>query len=118
MIQNKKHMNGSFRRERKDKTPREATFQRKLMKKLRAIPCSYWFVKEAKSIRGLPDIIGCVRGRFVALEVKRSRAEASHNTGRTVLQKKVLHDMTLAKGLAFIIYPENEQEILDYLHLI
>lgn len=82
------------------------------MKKLRAIPNSWFTVKEAKSLRGLPDIFGCVNGRFVALEVKRSKSEASHNTGRIVLQGKILKDIERSGGLASFIYPENEEEIL------
>ncbi len=55
----------------------EATFKRSLMKKLRTIPRSWFFSKEALAIRGIPDIIGIVDGTFVALEVKRSEGEAS-----------------------------------------
>lgn len=85
------------------------------MKKLRAIPNSFWFVKEAKSLRGLPDIIGCINGSFIALECKRNESEARHNTGRIVLQRKILHDIERVKGFSFFVYPENEEEVLDYL---
>lgn len=85
------------------------------MKKLRAIPNSFFFVKEAKSLRGLPDIIGCINGSFVALECKRSEAEARHNTGRIVLQRKILHDIERVKGFSFFVYPENEKEVIEYL---
>lgn len=99
-------------KELKTAPPREAVFQRKLIKKLRQIPKSFWFVKEAKSIRGLPDLIGVVNGRPVYLECKRSRSEALHNTGRIVLQRKVLQDAKLAGAYVSFIYPENEEEVL------
>lgn len=82
------------------------------MKKLRAIPNSWFMVKEAKSLRGLPDIYGCVNGRFIALECKRNQAEASHNTARIVLQAKILRDIQKSGGLSAFIYPENESELL------
>ena len=102
-------------KELKTAPPREAVFQRKLIKKLRQIPNSFWFVKEAKSIRGLPDLIGVINGRPVYLECKRSISEAQHNTGRIVLQRKVLRDAERAGAYTSFIYPENEQEILDIL---
>ena len=83
------------------------------MKKLRAIPNSWFAVKEAKSLRGLPDIYGCVNGRFIALECKRSQSESLHNTGRICLQKKILRDIQRSGGFASFIYPENEAELLE-----
>lgn len=97
----------------KTKAPREADFQRKLIKLLRTIPNSKWFVKEAKAIRGIPDIIGCIAGKYVALEVKRSEAESKGNTGRIVLQKQFIKEVVKAGGYACLIYPENHQEILE-----
>lgn len=85
------------------------------MRKLRDIPNSNWFVKEAKSIRGIPDIIGCISGRFIALEVKRSLAEARGSTGRIALQKKFVADTNKTGGYGTFIYPENESEILEIL---
>lgn len=97
----------------KTKAPREADYKRKLLKKLKAIPCSYWFSKEAGSIRGISDIIGCINGIFVALEVKRSLEEAKKYSSRTALQDKFLADIVKVKGIAYKIYPENEEDILN-----
>lgn len=82
---------------------------------MKAIPNSYWFVKEAAAIRGISDIIGLIQGRFVALEVKRDLQEASKRTGRIVLQKHFLRQVREAGGFAELIYPENEEEILQRL---
>jgi len=85
------------------------------MKKLKAIPNSYWFVKEAKGIRGIPDIIGVINGRFVGIEVKRTAAEARKTSGRIVLQKHNLSKINNAHGIGFIIHPDNIEEKLEIL---
>lgn len=97
------------------KHPLESSYQRHLKGKLDKIPDSWFVVKEAKSIRGIPDIIGVVRGRFVALEVKRSEQEARENVGRIVLQKYVIEQINKAGGFACFVYPENEEEVLRLL---
>ena len=83
------------------------------MKRLKLLPHSYLFVKEAKSIRGIPDIIMCINGKFVALETKRSEEEALEKTGRIVLQRKNLSDIRESKGYSAFIYPENEADIMQ-----
>lgn len=92
---------------------KESNYQRKLMKKLKLIDSSFFFVKEAKAIRGIADIIGCINGRFVALEVKKELAGAMRRTGRTVLQRKTIQDIQKAGGYGAFVYPENEEEILN-----
>jgi hypothetical protein len=62
--------------------------------------------------------MGVINGRAVYLECKRSRSEAQHNTGRIVLQRKILRDIGLAGAFSAFIYPENEAEILDSLYLL
>lgn len=100
---------------RRKTNPKESVYQRKLLPKLRAIPNSKWFVKEAKSIRGIPDIIGCINGTYVELEVKKSEAEAQETSGRIVLQRKSIEDTRKVKGYAAFIYPENEKFVLEEL---
>ena len=90
----------------------ESHFQHKYLVELRAIPNSYFFVKEAASLRGIPDVIGVINGRFVALELKRSEKEARKKTGRIVLQRHVLSLMRKAGAFAEIVYPENSRSIL------
>ena len=82
------------------------------MKKLRQIPNSYFFVKEAKGLKGIADIIGCVNGRFVALEVKRSKLEANRMTGRIVLQRHYLVKINQIGGYGNFVYPTNMEEVL------
>lgn len=99
-------------------TKLESKFQRRFKDRIDELPNSVFFVKEAGSIRGISDIIGCVNGKFVALELKRSLKEASKNTGRIVLQKHFLNKISRADGFSALVYPENEDEIFTLLSLL
>jgi penicillin-binding protein-related factor A (putative recombinase) len=81
------------------------------MRKLKEIDGGFFFTKEAMSLRGYPDILGCYKGRFIALEVKRSKADSTRETGRVPLQKYILDKITDSGGFASFIYPENEEEV-------
>lgn len=98
---------------KRDRSPKESDYKRKLMKKLRQIPSSYWYSHQAGSIRGISDIIGCVNGVMVVLEVKRSLEEYRKKSPRTALQEKFLSNIRSAKGYGSFIYPENEEKILS-----
>jgi len=84
------------------------------------VPGLYFFTKEACSIRGIPDIIGCTRdGRFFGLELKRAKSEVYYKTkeglklhGRTKLQWHNIEKIRRAGGIADFVYPENFKEIL------
>jgi hypothetical protein len=82
------------------------------MEKLKKFKGIYFFKKEAASLRGYPDIIGCLNGLFFGLEVKKSKSEAVLQTGRSQLQKYQLESINNAGGYATMIYPENEKEVL------
>lgn len=70
-----------------------------------------WFVKvQQVGISGTPDFLLCIAGRFVALELKKSE--------KAKITKLQLHNLQLirdAGGLAFIVFPENWDEILGRL---
>ena len=92
----------------------ENTFRdSKLRKLLDNLPC-YYFVKEAKSLRGLPDIIGVTKGgRFFALEIKKDKAELS--CSRSTLQGYILDKMRRMGGFAEFVYPENLEQTIKTL---
>lgn len=89
-----------------------------MKRKLDPVPDLYYFVKEALALRGIPDIIGCYKGRFFAWELKRSAKEASKTSGRIVLQKHFLGHINRAGGIGEIVHPDNLDqklsELLDY----
>jgi penicillin-binding protein-related factor A (putative recombinase) len=75
----------------------------------------YFFVKEAAAIRGIPDIIICYHGRFIAWELKRSQKVAESWRDGHELQKYNIKKINESGGIARIVYPENFQECLDEL---
>ena len=88
----------------------ETLYKNRLMPKLKAIPNSYWIKTQMVSLSGVPDILGCVNGRFVALELKASWREARK---KHYLQKHVIKRIRQTGGYAEFIYPENEELIIE-----
>lgn len=94
----------------KQKTILEKNFQRKVQKDLKLMP-DCWFYKAAdRSRSGIPDIIACINGTFVALELKRSEKEKA-----TPLQLYTLDEINNAGGYQAVACPENWAEILEAL---
>lgn len=50
---------------------------------------------------GVPDIVACVRGRFVAIECK------AGNNKPTALQEREIHNIRAAHGIAMVVNEEN-----------
>ena len=80
---------------RSDKSPTEAQYATKLLAALRAMPETWVFKVHGGPYqqRGIPDILGCRRGRLFALELKRRNAEI------TPLQRATLLAVYDAGGL-------------------
>jgi len=92
---------------------KEKLFEDKIKKFLKELP-NTWFFKHwagAYSQSGIPDIIACVNGRFVGIEVKASDGSPS------VLQMRNIDLIQRANGLAYILYPKDfeqfKQEMRD-----
>lgn len=58
---------------------------------------------------GIPDVIGCYRGMFVAFECKAGKGKT------TALQEREINAIRAAKGLAFVINEENVDNIKELL---
>ena len=58
---------------------------------------------------GIPDIIGCYRGLFVAIECKAGKGKT------TALQEREINAIRTAKGLAFVINEENVDNLKELL---
>lgn len=82
------------------------------METLKAVDGMFVFSKEAKSLRGYPDIIGCYKGRFFGWELKRSESESRKTTGRIVLQRHILTQVQRAGGIGELVHPDNFEEKL------
>lgn len=81
----------------------EKVFENEIKKFLLSLPNTwffkYWAGPYSKS--GIPDIIACVNGHFVAIEVKCETGHASE------LQKRNIRLIQKAKGYARIVYPKD-----------
>lgn len=92
----------------------ESQFSHKITKRLDALVKEgyplYFFVKEAGSIRGIPDLVICANGFFLVWELKRSSAEAAKTSGRIVLQRYTLSRVHRAQGRGRIVHPDNLEE--------
>jgi hypothetical protein len=88
----------------------ETIFKEKFREQLDAIPFSWWVKLKLPSVLGIPDILGTIRGRFVALELKKSEAEKPAK-----IQLYHLDVISQCGGYARVAYPENAAVILDEL---
>lgn len=61
------------------------------------------------AIVGIPDYFGCIRGHFIALELKDTGLRASK------LQRYVLDKIRAAGGMAYEVTPENAEAIITIL---
>lgn len=91
-------------------SPLEKQLVKKIMTKLQREYGGFWFKVHGNPYqrRGLPDIIGCVQGRFIGLEVKRPGRSA------TDIQKVTLEWIAQAGGVTGTIHSwEETEEILN-----
>lgn len=58
---------------------------------------------------GIPDVIACYNGRFIAFECKAGTNQP------TALQEREMNEIRRAKGLAFVINETNMYQIKDLL---
>jgi hypothetical protein len=87
----------------------ETLFKEKVQADLKTIPQSWWLKTQQISTVGIPDIIGCVKGKFVAIELKRDGKEAAKPH---TLQRHVVGLITKADGFAVFMHPGNDKEII------
>ena len=80
----------------------ETKFRAKVRAKLDLLPNSWFESIQQRAIRGTPDILGCINGFFVALELK-----ATATSSITALQEHKLKGIGRAGGVAYVIHPDN-----------
>ena len=90
----------------------ETNFRARLRPRLEAIPNSWWESIQQQTIHGTPDIIGCIQGYFVAIEVK---ATADDKPAK-IQQIKLDRIRFDAQGIALVIHPDNMEESLEFLN--
>lgn len=88
----------------------ETRLKERCLTELRQIPNSWWVKIQQVVIRGTPDILGVVGGRFVAIELKSDKNDVKDS--RFKLQEYNLECIKQAGGLVFVAHPENWAEVL------
>lgn len=81
----------------------ESQFQSRVISFLKQYPEHIWFVKVwggGYQKSGIPDILCCINGKFMAIELK------SLNGKPTVLQKRNIELINKTGGLGIILYPD------------
>ena len=84
---------------------KEKAFENKIKDYLKSIGA--YFIKthgDRFSKVGTPDIIACINGHFVAVEVKAENGKLSE------LQRYHLEQIENAGGLAFLLYPKDFEQ--------
>jgi hypothetical protein len=91
----------------------ETRFKTRVIDFLKSLP-DCWFTKiQQVAIRGTPDIICCLNGYFIALELK-----SSLTADISALQSHNLKEITRAGGISLVCCPEtwfNDRETLKQL---
>ncbi len=84
----------------------ETVFKEKIIPQLQRLP-NTWFAKiQQRTLRGTPDILMCINGMFVALELKKSA-----NEDPDLLQDHNIERINQAGGLGFKVFPENWDKV-------
>ncbi len=88
----------------------ETVFKERVRRDLETLPCT-WFVKiQQVVLRGIPDFLISIGGRFVAIELKKSR-----KARRDPLQEWTINKIAQTGAYAFIAHPENWDSIFNQL---
>lgn len=78
----------------------------KVLPLLKSLPNTFILPIQQSSFRGSPDFVLCIKGRFVALELKRS---AKYKPRK--LQEYILNKVATSFGLALVVSPDNWNDI-------
>lgn len=90
----------------------ETKLKESVLSALHTLP-NTWVTKiQQVAIRGTPDIIGCINGYFVAIELKTAKGELDP------LQEYVLKQISEAGGIGFVVTPNNWRSTFDALRRI
>lgn len=77
----------------------ETQFKKKVMKDLETLPNCWFYKSQEVGRKGIPDIIMCLNGIFVAIELKRDGKMPDP------IQKIVMSHISDARGYAFWTTP-------------
>ena len=78
---------------------KESIFKEKVLRDLKKLGPAYFFKTQERGRRGVPDIIGCLNGKFFALELKTDVGDLDR------LQREILVRIRAASGFAIETCP-------------
>jgi hypothetical protein len=87
----------------------ERKFRNQITPKLKELPNSFFESIQQSTIRGTPDILGVINGRFVALELKAERGRLSE------IQAHKLKKIQEAGGFTRVVSPLNFNDVYEEL---
>ena len=91
----------------------ESKVKAKVVAQLKALGAYYFYpVTGGYGGSGVPDIVGCLRGKFFAIECK------AGNNKPTPLQQKNIDAITKQGGLVWVVNEENLNEVTKVLEAI
>lgn len=85
----------------------ESDLKEIVRKDLKCLKHCYFLKTQEVALRGIPDYFICLRGNFIALELKREDAQALNFQEKYPLQHYNIEQIKKAGGLAFVITPGN-----------
>ena len=91
----------------------ETVFKERVLRALKDLPHTWAEKIQQVTKRGTPDILACVNGHFVALELKSGKRPKT--PGKFSLQDWVLKQIEAANGLALKVYPDEWEEAFKHL---
>lgn len=88
----------------------EAKVKKKVAEQLRALKAYYFYpVTGGYGKSGVPDIVGCYKGKFFGIECK------AGNNKPTALQERNLKEIAASEGMAFVVNEDNMHDIAELL---
>ena len=86
----------------------EKAFQNYVLKRLRELPFSFWYKANDRTTAGIPDLIGCYKGHYIAIELKVGSKVSK-------IQEWTIEKIARAGGVSFVMTPETFEK--DFLLL-
>ena len=88
----------------------ENSVKSKLIKYLKSFDNLFFYSATAgfMSTGGIPDVVGCYKGKFFAIEVKAPKRRNEKNRGASALQVMQMDKITKAGGFTMVFDGEDE----------
>lgn len=88
----------------------EAKVKKKVAAALKQLGAYYFYpVTGGYGKSGVPDIVGCYKGKFFGIECK------AGNNKPTALQERNLKEIAASEGMAFVVNEDNMHDIAELL---